>query len=622
MALLDKIKDANDIKQLPESDLPLLAEEIRQRLLEVTSTNGGHLASNLGVVEITIALHRLLDFPKDKLIFDVGHQSYVHKMLTGRNEAMGTLRQLDGISGFTDPGESEDDSSISGHASNAISIALGYASAREIKGTNEKVVALIGDGSLTGGMSNEALNNAANLKGNLVIILNDNERSISANVGGLANYLGKIRTSNRYLSTKTVVQNTLGKIPVVGEYIKTGIHATKESIKRLFVEGMFFEDLGLTYIGPIDGNDIEQVTEALESAFRFNEPVIIHALTIKGKGYKEAEKHPAQYHGVDPFDLKTGKPLKKKTGRSYTTCFSDKMLQLAEKDERIVAITAAMRFGTGLYNFNKKYPERFFDVGIAEEHAVAFAAGLASAGLRPVVAIYSTFLQRAYDQMIHDVCMSRLPVIFAVDRAGLVGNDGKTHQGLLDESFLTSIPNMTVMSPKNEWELDEMFDLALELGSPVAIRYPRGQASESLNEYRQPLVLNEDEIMERGSRVCILATGVMVETAMKVRNLLKEKGIEPTVVNVRFLSHVNTDLIRELKDDHELFVTMEEVVAHGSYGQRMDAAVAAEKLGVSVMNVTLPDKFIEHGTIEELRERYGLTADAVISRIEKELGGF
>ena len=622
MALLDKIKDANDIKQLPESDLPLLAEEIRQRLLEVTSTNGGHLASNLGVVEITIALHRLLDFPKDKLIFDVGHQSYVHKMLTGRNEAMGTLRQLDGISGFTDPGESEDDSSISGHASNAISIALGYASAREIKGTNEKVVALIGDGSLTGGMSNEALNNAANLKGNLVIILNDNERSISANVGGLANYLGKIRTSNRYLSTKTVVQNTLGKIPVVGEYIKTGIHATKESIKRLFVEGMFFEDLGLTYIGPIDGNDIEQVTEALESAFRFNEPVIIHALTVKGKGYKEAEKHPAQYHGVDPFDLETGKPLKKKTGRSYTTCFSDKMLQLAEKDERIVAITAAMRFGTGLYNFNKKYPERFFDVGIAEEHAVAFAAGLASAGLRPVVAIYSTFLQRAYDQMIHDVCMSRLPVIFAVDRAGLVGNDGKTHQGLLDESFLTSIPNMTVMSPKNEWELDEMFDLALELGSPVAIRYPRGQASESLNEYRQPLVLNEDEIMERGSRVCILATGVMVETAMKVRDMLKEKGIEPTVVNVRFLSHVNTDLIRELKDDHELFVTMEEVVAHGSYGQRMDAAVAAEKLGVSVMNVTLPDKFIEHGTIEELRERYGLTADAIISRIEKELGGF
>ncbi|MBE6103530.1 MAG: 1-deoxy-D-xylulose-5-phosphate synthase [Erysipelotrichaceae bacterium] len=622
MALLDKIKDANDIKQLPESDLPLLAEEIRQRLLEVTSTNGGHLASNLGVVEITIALHRLLDFPRDKLIFDVGHQSYVHKMLTGRNEAMGTLRQLDGISGFTDPGESEDDSSISGHASNAISIALGYASAREIKRTNEKVVALIGDGSLTGGMSNEALNNAANLKGNLVIILNDNERSISANVGGLANYLGKIRTSNRYLSTKTVVQNTLGKIPVVGEYIKTGIHATKESIKRLFVEGMFFEDLGLTYIGPIDGNDIEQVTEALESAFRFNEPVIIHALTVKGKGYKEAEKHPAQYHGVDPFDLKTGKPLKKKTGRSYTTCFSDKMLQLAEKDERIVAITAAMRFGTGLYNFNKKYPERFFDVGIAEEHAVAFAAGLASAGLRPVVAIYSTFLQRAYDQMIHDVCMSRLPVIFAVDRAGLVGNDGKTHQGLLDESFLTSIPNMTVMSPKNEWELDEMFDLALELGSPVAIRYPRGQASESLNEYRQPLVLNEDEIMERGSRVCILATGVMVETAMKVRDMLKEKGIEPTVVNVRFLSHVNTDLIRELKDDHELFVTMEEVVAHGSYGQRMDAAVTAEKLGVSVMNVTLPDKFIEHGTIEELRERYGLTADAVISRMEKELGGF
>ena len=619
MALLDKIKNANDIKQLPAEELPLLAEEIRKRLLEVTSKNGGHLASNLGVVEITIALHRIMNFPKDKLLFDVGHQSYVHKMLTGRNEAMDYLRQLDGISGFTDPRESECDSSISGHASNAISVALGYASAREIKGTDEKVVAVIGDGSLTGGMSNEALNNAANLTGNMVIILNDNERSISANVGGLANYLGKIRTSHRYLSTKTIVQQSLGKIPVVGEYIKSGIHAAKESVKRLFVQGMMFEDLGITYIGPIDGHDIEQLTEALENAFRLNEPVIIHALTVKGKGYEEAEKHPAQYHGVEPFDLKTGKPLKKKTGKSFTSCFSDKIISLAEKDERIVAITAAMCFGTGLYNFRKKFPERFFDVGIAEEHAVAFAAGLASSGLRPVVAIYSTFLQRAYDQIIHDVCMSNLPVIFAIDRAGLVGNDGKTHQGLLDESFLTSIPNLTVMSPKNEWELDEMFDLALSMNSPVAIRYPRGTATETLNDYHEPVVLNRDEVMVQGSEVCLMATGVMVETAMKVRELLKQDGIEPTVVNVRFLNNINTELVRELNDSHKLFVTMEEVVSHGSYGQRLDAVVTADKLGINVLNISLPDRFIEHGTIEELRNRYGLSAENIYQRIRKML---
>lgn len=619
MGLLDSIKNANDIKKIPEKDLPVLAEEIRKRLLEITSQNGGHLASNLGVVEITIALHRLLDFPEDKLIFDVGHQSYVHKMLTGRNEAMETLRKLDGLSGFTDPNESDCDASISGHASNAISIALGYATARELKGTYEKVVAVIGDGSLTGGMSNEALNNAANLKGNVVIILNDNERSISANVGGLANYLGKIRTSTKYINTKSIIRKGLEHIPFIGEHIKSGIHTTKESIKRLLVEGMMFEDLGITYIGPIDGHDIEQVTDALNSAFRFEGPVLIHALTVKGKGYEYAEKHPAQFHGVNPFDIETGDELSKSSGKSYTSVFSNKMLELAEKDKRIVAITAAMPFGTGLYYFHKKYPDRFFDVGIAEEHAVAFAAGLASSGLRPVVAIYSTFLQRAYDQIIHDVCMSNLPVIFAVDRAGIVGNDGKTHQGLFDESFLTSIPNLVVMSPKNGRELEEMFDYALTLNCPVAIRYPRGKVTDILDEYNEPLELNKDEIIRHGSEVCLMATGVMVETALKVGEMLRADGINASIVNVRFLSHVNEELVEQLSNSHKLFVTMEEVIEHGSYGERLNSAIIKNGLNVKTLNVSLPNVFVEHGTIAELRQRYHLDEESVYQRIKKQM---
>lgn len=619
MGLLDSINNANDIKKIPEKDLPVLAEEIRKRLLEITSQNGGHLASNLGVVEITIALHRLLNFPEDKLVFDVGHQSYVHKMLTGRNKDMETLRKLDGLSGFTDPKESDCDASISGHASNAISVALGYASARELKGTYEKVVAVIGDGSLTGGMSNEALNNAANLKGNLVIILNDNERSISANVGGLSNYLGKIRTSAKYINTKSIVRKGLEKIPFIGEYVSSGIHTTKESIKRLLMDGMMFEDLGITYIGPIDGNDIEQVTEALNSAFRFDGPVLVHALTVKGKGYEYAEKHPAQFHGVNPFDIETGDELNNGGGKSYTSVFSHKMMELAEKDNRIVAITAAMCFGTGLYDFRKKYPDRFFDVGIAEEHAVAFAGGLAASGLRPVVAIYSTFLQRAYDQIIHDVCMNNLPVIFAVDRAGIVGNDGKTHQGLFDESFLTGIPNLTVMSPKNGRELEEMFDYALTLNCPVAIRYPRGKVTTALDDYYQPIEMNEDEILVKGKDVCLLATGVMVETAMNVRSMLEKNGIDATVVSVRFLSHINEKLLEEMAGDHKLFVTMEEVIEHGSYGERLNSCIIKNSLNIRTLNISLPNTFIEHGSIAELRKRYGIDAESVYERIKEAL---
>ncbi len=619
MKLLDSIKKANDVRSLNDEQLKQLASEIRAYLLETTSKTGGHLASNLGVVEITLAVHRYLNFPHDKLIFDVGHQSYVHKILTGRKEAMTTLRQLDGISGFTDRNESDCDSFIAGHASNAISAALGFATARELNKSDEKVVAIIGDGALTGGLSQEALNNASQLKGNLVIILNDNERSISANVGGVSNYLGKIRTSRSYVNLKRVVERGVGKVPVVGDYLVNGIYKAKESIKRLFVPGMLFEDLGLTYIGPIDGHDIDQLCFALENAFRFDEPVIIHALTKKGKGYKYAEEHPAQWHGVGAFDIETGQPVKGSSGPSYTDVFSEKIMELAEKDKDIVAITAAMCFGTGLYPFSKKYPDRYFDVGIAEEHAVCFAAALAAAGKKPVVAIYSTFLQRAFDQIIHDVCMQNLPVVFAVDRAGLVGNDGKTHQGIFDESFLSLIPNLVVMSPKNGEELQQMLEYAFTLKRPVAIRYARGEASRKLDEYHQPVVLNENEIMKKGRDVAILATGTMVETGLEVTELLKEKGYDPTLVNVRFLHDLDEKLLGELVREHRLIVTVEETVYTGSYGQRLASLMKKNEYEAGIINFTLPDKFIEHGSISQLRNRYHLDSNSITERIIEEL---
>jgi len=613
MELLDRISEPNDIKNLPSDQLDQLAKEIREYLLVVTSRNGGHLASNLGIVEITIALHRFLDFPKDKLVFDVEHQSYVHKILTGRKDAMMSLRQLDGISGFPDPSESECDSFVAGHASTAVSAALGFAHARELKKTDEKVVAVIGDGSLTGGMAQEALNNASNLNSNMIIVLNDNERSISRNVGGLSNYLGKIRTSKRYLDAKRAVTEGLRKVPGVGEAMISGLRIAKESVKRLVVSGMYFEDLGLTYIGPIDGHDIKQVYEALINASKIEGPVIIHCLTKKGKGYLPAQQHPALYHGVDPFDIKTGVVNGKKSRKSYTEVFSEKIIDLAGKDDRIVTVTAAMPFGTGLYNFKKEYPDRFFDVGIAEEHAITFAAGLAAAGMKPVVALYSTFLQRGYDQLLHDVCMMQLPVVLAVDRAGLVGNDGKTHQGIFDESFLSTIPGLTVMSPKNGQELEDMLEFAVNYDKPVVIRYPRGKVCDLLNNYRQPVKLNENEIILHGRDVCIMAAGTMVSEAYKACEILRNEGYDPTLVNVRFLHDIDRELILQMSETHSLFVIAEEVVYTGSYAERCRAAFD----DIRIRAVTLPDKFIEHGSVNQLRERYHITAEDIANRVKE-----
>ncbi|MBR2745666.1 MAG: 1-deoxy-D-xylulose-5-phosphate synthase [Erysipelotrichaceae bacterium] len=613
MELLDRISEPNDIKNLPSDQLDQLAKEIREYLLVVTSRNGGHLASNLGIVEITIALHRFLDFPKDKLVFDVGHQSYVHKILTGRKDAMMSLRQLDGISGFPDPSESDCDSFVAGHASTAVSAALGFAHARELKKTDEKVVAVIGDGSLTGGMAQEALNNASNLNSNMIIVLNDNERSISRNVGGLSNYLGKIRTSKRYLDAKRAVTEGLRKVPAVGEAMISSLRIAKESIKRLVVSGMYFEDLGLTYIGPIDGHDIKQVYEALVNASKIEGPVIIHCLTKKGKGYLPAQQHPALYHGVDPFDIKTGVVNGKKSQKSYTDIFSEKIIQLAGNNDRIVAVTAAMPFGTGLYNFKKQYPDRFFDVGIAEEHAITFAAGLAAAGMKPVVALYSTFLQRGYDQLLHDVCMMQLPVVLAVDRAGLVGNDGKTHQGIFDEGFLSTIPGLTVMSPKNGQELEDMLEFAMNYDKPVVIRYPRGKVSDLLDNYRQPVKLNENEIILQGKDICIMAAGTMVSEAYKACVILKDEGYKPTLVNIRFLHDIDRELILQMSETHSLFVIAEEVVYTGSYAERCRAAFD----NIRIEAVTLPDRYIEHGSVDQLRKRYHITAEDIVNKIRK-----
>ena len=616
MGLLDQIDNPNDVKKIPEGQLKELASEIRSYLLEITSKNGGHLASNLGIVEITLAIHRQLDFPKDKLIFDVGHQSYVHKILTGRKNAMKTLRQFEGISGFPDIAESDCDSFVAGHASNALSAALGLAKARELKGTDEKIVVVLGDGSLTGGMTTEALNNCANLNSNVTIILNDNERSISANVGGLANYLGSIRTSQKYRNIKTTITSALNKIPMLGEYLISGIHTTKESIKRFLVPGVLFEELGLTYIGPIDGHNLEQMKQALESAERFDGPVIIHALTEKGRGYKPAVAHPAQFHGVEPFDIETGELLDKNKSVSYTSLFSKKLLEIASENQDVVAVTAAMPFGTGLYNFSKSYPDRFFDVGIAEAHAVTFAAGLAANGKVPVVAIYSTFLQRAFDQIINDVCLPNLHVVFAIDRAGIVGNDGKTHQGIFDESFLSLIPNMTIMNPKNAQEMEGMLEFAVnEMDGPVAIRYPRGTCYTGLSNYRQPIKLNTDEIIEKGKDIAILATGTMVEVVETVVKDLKEQGYNPTFVNVRFLNNIDESLIKELAIDHDLFVTVEESVYTGSYGQRLAAFFNTNGINKEVLPIALPNEFIPHGSIQELRNKLGMSAEKIIKRI-------
>ena len=544
--ILEKIKEANDVKQLSLLECEQLAQEIRDFLIRSLSETGGHLASNLGVVELTIALHRFLHFPEDKLVWDVGHQAYTHKILTGRKEQFATLRKTGGLSGFPKRKESDCDAFDTGHSSTSISAGLGLVQARDLKGENYQVVSVIGDGALTGGMAYEALNNAAELKKNFIIILNDNEMSITRNVGGMSSYLDHIRMAAPYTELKMGVTNALKKIPKVGDGMVDALHKTKSIIKQLVIPGMLFENMGLTYLGPVDGHDMRQLGKVLQEAKRKQGPVLIHVLTEKGRGYEPAMRHPARFHGAAPYEIETGLP-KSNGNPSYTDIFSTVMRKFGDREPDVVAVSAAMVPGTGLKRFGNMFPERLFDVGIAEEHAVTFAAGLALGGLRPVVAIYSSFLQRAVDQILHDVCMQNLPVVFAVDRAGLVGSDGETHHGCFDLSYLSMMPNMTVMAPKNKWELSDMLKFAIRQKSPIAIRYPRGEAYTGLEDYRAPIEMGKAEILEKGKEIAILAVGNMVRTAVQVTENLRNCGYEPTLVNMRFVKPLDMDLLEILR---------------------------------------------------------------------------
>lgn len=613
--ILERIQKENDIKTLTPKELDILRDEIREFLVESISKTGGHLASNLGVVELTMALHLAFDLPKDKIIWDVGHQSYTHKLLTGRKDGFATLRQLGGMSGFPKTIESESDCFNTGHSSTSISAGLGMAHARELTGEDYYVVSVIGDGALTGGMAFEALNNASQLKSNFIIVLNDNNMSISENVGGLNRYLSNFRTADAYSGLKENVKHSLSQIPGVGKKMVQKIHNAKSGLKQLFVPGMLFEEMGLIYLGPVDGSNIAEMRKTFNEAKRVDGPVLVHVLTKKGAGYLPAERHPARFHGTEPFEIETGIPSNKRKKANYTDVFSTVMLKLAERNPKVVAITAAMTDGTGLKRFHLNYPERFFDVGIAEEHAVTFAAGMAKMGLIPVFAVYSSFLQRAYDQIMHDVCLQNLPVVFAIDRAGLVGSDGETHQGIFDLSFLSTIPNMTILAPKNKWELSDMMKFAVAFGAPIAVRYPRGLAYDGLKEFREPVVLGKSEMLYEESEVALFALGGMVAIAEEVRNRLKERGHSCTLVNARFAKPFDEEMIRRLAGTHKLLVTMEENVKSGGMGEHVESFLFSQKLDVSILTVSVPDQFVEHGNVNALREMLGIDAASVAARI-------
>ncbi len=611
--LLEQIKEPQDIHDLSAEELKELAEEIRHFLIDKISVTGGHLASNLGVVELTIALYLAFDLPRDKVIWDVGHQSYTHKILSGRREMFDELRQYGGLSGFPKRKESPYDAFDTGHSSTSISAGLGMAQGRDLLGEDYAVVSVIGDGALTGGMAYEALNNAARMKKNFIIILNDNNMSISENVGGMSKYLNGIRSGEGYNRLKKDVTAVLTRIPVVGDSLVDKISRTKNSIKQLVIPGMLFENMGLTYLGPVDGHNVWEMVKVFREARKMDHAVLIHVNTKKGKGYAPAERNPAHFHGVEPFDPVTGKPLKEKVYPGYTDVFSKALCRLAEKNPRVVAITAAMPDGTGLKAFARRYPERFFDVGIAEQHAVTSAAGMAAAGLKPVVAVYSSFLQRGFDQILHDVCIQNLPVVFALDRAGLVGSDGETHQGIFDLSYLTTIPNMCVIAPKNLWELRRELEFAVEhYDGPIAVRYPRGQAYRGLKEFDSPIAFGKGEILYEGQEIALLAVGSMVSTAEHVRGKLLEEGVDCTLVNGRFIKPVDEELVKRLAKSHRLIVTLEENVLQGGFGLQVTALVHRYAPQVKVFNIALPDAYVEHGNVSVLRESLGIDSDSVI----------
>ena len=613
--ILDQIKNANDIKKIKPEQYDALAAEIRDFLVEKISQNGGHLGSNLGAVELTMALHIALNLPEDKIIWDVGHQSYTHKLLTGRREGFETLRKFGGMAGFPKTVESECDTFNTGHSSTSISAGLGMVEARDLLGEKNTVVSVIGDGSLTGGMAYEAMNNAATLKTNFIIVLNDNNQSISKNVGGLSNYLNSIRTADSYVGFKVGLENALNKVPG-GDGVVDKLKKYKSSVKQIFVpNGMFFEDMGITYLGPVDGHNITEMVKVFTEASKIKKCVLVHVITKKGKGYEIAERHPARFHGAEPFDIETGLPLKKRTVANYQDIFSTVMFKLGERNEKVCAITAAMADGTGLKRFSIKYPDRFFDVGIAEQHAVTFAAGLAMGGLRPIVAVYSSFLQRAYDQIIHDVCIQNLPVVFAIDRAGLVGSDGETHQGIFDLSYMSSIPNMTVMAPKNKWELSDMLKFALTLDGPSSVRYPRGEAYSGLEDYRKKIELGKSEIIYEEEDIALFAVGSMVKTAVEVRKMLKDRGYSCSLINARFVKPIDEETIDLIAKDHKLIVTLEENVLAGGYGEKVNDYVVKNRLDINVTNVGLPDDYIEHGNVDILKKEVGIDAESIVNRI-------
>lgn len=610
---LEKLDFPNDIKTMNYEDLELLSYEIRDFLIGSVSRTGGHLSSNLGIVEISLAVHRMFDPPQDKLIWDVGHQTYVHKILTGRMDRFPTLRKFKGMSGFPKTAESEYDLFDTGHSSTSISLGLGMAAARDLKKEDYHVVSVIGDGAMTGGMAFEALNNADS---SMIVILNDNGMSISPNTGGLSRHLSKLRSSGKYLNMKARIKKNVSRLPLVGESIVAGMQHAKDSIKYAMIDGIVFEALGVKYFGPIDGHNIKELCETLELAKNAKGPVLIHAITQKGKGYTKAEDNPNVYHGVGPFDMETGQLLKKSITPSYSGIFGNKLIELAAKDDRIIAVSAAMTEGTGLEKFSREFPKRTFDVGIAEEHAVTFAAGLAKAGMRPFVAIYSTFLQRGFDQIVEDVCLQRLPVVFCLDRAGIVGADGETHHGIFDLGYLKHIPGMTVMAPKDGRELTQMMDMALTLDTPCAIRYPRGSAPQ-LGFDTELEYGRSQRLVSGGDVVDIWALGSMVEKALDAAGILADHGIDAGVVNMAFVKPLDTDMLIRSAGQHRLIVTLEDNLLLGGVGEEIDSILVNND--IRVVNIGWPDSFIEHGSSDELYEKYRMDAASIAERILEEL---
>ncbi len=615
--MLENINSPKDLKKLSILEKQKLAEEIRKYILEIVSENGGHLASNLGVVELTLALHTVFDFEKDKIVWDVGHQTYVHKILTGRREALKTLRKLNGIAGFPKTNESKYDFFNTGHSSTSISAALGMARARDLKKENYSVLAVIGDGAMTGGMALEALNDVGYSKTKMTIILNDNEMSISPNIGGLNMLLSKLRTKRMYTRTNVIMKKRISEIPVIGKPIVKIVQTIKRSIKQLIIPKMFFEDIGFTYLGPVDGHNIEELQSILTLSKQIDNPVLIHVLTKKGKGYEIAEKNPDKFHATGPFDIQTGN-AKKAKGKDYSKVFGDKLIELAEKNDKIVAITASMKDGTGLTEFSKKFPERFFDIGIAEQHALGLAAGMAIDGMIPVVPIYSSFYQRGYDQVIHDIALQNLPVVMCVDRAGIVGADGETHQGTLDMAFFRLVPNLTILAPKDFRELEDMLAFAVNLKKPVVIRYPRGGEDKEPFEKHETIEEGKAEILKEGNDLSIVTIGKMVAKGMKIAKKLQDKGINAEVINARFLKPLDEQTIKKSIEKNKKVITIEDGTIINGLGTAIKELIVDNHMeDIEIKAYAYPDMFIQHGSVEELEKIYHLDEEDIVEDVQQ-----